>query len=99
MYKVLSCINIFGVITGLIAIPTFPTISYLSYFLARLTESMGSYCHTPGVRRRRRCRRRRRPHFVKVSLQPLISQITLQYLAYVLQEDTYIVYCSDLTFC
>ena len=51
-------------------------------FLARLTESRGSYCRTPGVRRRR-CQRQR-PHLVKVSLKPLISQITLLCLAYVL---------------
>ena len=36
-------------------------------FLARRTESRGSYCRTPGVRRQRQ-RQRRRPHLVKVSL-------------------------------
>ena len=38
-------------------------------FLARRTESRGSYCRTPGVRRQRqRQRQRRRPHLIKVSL-------------------------------
>ena len=39
-------------------------------FLARRTESRGSYCRTPGVRRRRcqRQRQRRRQRLVKVSL-------------------------------
>ena len=36
-------------------------------FLARRTDSRGSYCCTPGVRRQR-LRQRRRPHLVKVSL-------------------------------
>jgi len=60
---------------------------FFLFILARLTESRGSYGRTPGVRRRRRwrCRWRRRPHLVKVSLLPLISHITLLYLAYALQ--------------
>ena len=37
-------------------------------FLARRTESRGSYCRTPGVRRRRCQRQRQRPHLIKVSL-------------------------------
>ena len=44
----------------------FPIDGEISHFLARRTESRGSYCRTPGVRRRR-CQRRR-PHLIKVSL-------------------------------